>query len=73
MIDVDDPDAAIEFCDELLEDARTLPERAEDFATSIVEKVEDMKEWIEMNWRVTEGIANALENMRAGVDRWLNR
>ena len=69
MIDVNDPDGAIEFCERLIEDAGDLPERAEDFAHSVIEKAESMSEWIDSNSRVTEKIAAALENMRAAVDR----
>lgn len=69
-IDVNDPDAALEFCAELIEAANELPERAEDFAASVVEKTESIAEWIDTESRVTEKMASALENMRAGVDRW---
>ena len=72
-IDVNDPDAAIEFCVELISDANDLPERAEDFAHSVVEKAESMMEWIDTESRVTEKMAGALENMRAGVDRWMSQ
>lgn len=72
-IDVNDPDAAIEFCEELIGLAKELPERAEDFATSVIEKTESMMEWIDTESRVTEAIAAALENMRTGVERWLDR
>lgn len=73
MIDVTDPDAAIVFCEELIDDANAIPERGEDFANSVIEKTESMMEWIDSNSRVTEKMAEALENMRAGVDRWLKR
>lgn len=69
-IDVNDPDAALEFCAQLIEDAGDLPEVAEDFAASVIEKVESMAEWIDTESRVTDNIATALENMRAGVDKW---
>lgn len=69
-IDVNDPDAALKFCEELIEDAKALPERAEDFAHSVIEKVESMAEWIDTESKVTEKMADALENMRMGVDKW---
>lgn len=72
-VDVNDPEGAIEFCEELIEDARSLPERAEDFAASVIEKTESISEWIDANSVVTEKMAEALENMRRGVDRWLDR
>jgi hypothetical protein len=71
VYDLYDPDAALAFCEELLSDARDLPERAEDFAHSVVEKVESMAEWIDAHCRVTEPMAEALLNMRRGVDRWI--
>jgi hypothetical protein len=71
MSDLMDPEEAIEFCKELIKDANDLPERAEDFAHSVVEKVESMEEWIDTNSKVTEPMAEALRNMRSGVDKWL--
>jgi hypothetical protein len=77
-----DPDEALAFCDALLDDLDEvvrryendeLPDGAEDFATSVKPKVEDMREWIDMNSRVTDGIVGALRNIRRGTDAWLER
>jgi spore coat protein CotH len=68
-----DADAALAFCDELLEDVEDLPEAAEDFAADVSEKVESMREWIDANSRCTERMAEALLNMRRGADRWVGR
>lgn len=73
MADLTDPDEALTFCRELLSDLDELPERAEDFAHSVKEKVEGMEEWIDSNSAVTERMQGALLNMRGGVDRWLGR
>ena len=73
LIDLNDPDGWIAFCNQLVEDAGELPERAEDFAASVIEKAESISEWIEMESRVTEKQATALENMRTDVDRWTSR
>jgi hypothetical protein len=71
VYDLYDPNAAIEFAQEIIEDCGRLPERAEDFAHSVTEKAESMVAWIDERCAVTEGMAEALLNMRAGVDRWL--
>jgi hypothetical protein len=77
-----DPDEAIDFCEKLSEDLEELerlvyndelPDGAGDFAGEVKPKVEDMKDWIDMNSRVTDRMAKALEGMRGGVDRWLRR
>lgn len=48
-----------------------LPERAFDFGESITDKVIQMKEWISVHKHVTEKMADSLENMKSGVERWL--
>jgi hypothetical protein len=77
-----DPDEAIAFCEKLLEDLEELerrvyndelPDGAGDFAGEVKVKVEDMKDWIDVNSRVTDRMAGALEGIRGGVDRWLER
>lgn len=84
MADVNlyDPEEAMTFCDRLVEDLEEierrvyndeLPDGAEDFAGEVKPKVEDMRDWIDMNSRVTDRMAGALEGIRRGVDRWLER
>ena len=58
-------------CLALLARCEELPERAEDFAGSIIEKVEGMAEWAEENEHATEAMRHALENMADAVERWL--
>ena len=58
-------------CLALLARCEELPERAEDFAGSIIEKVEGMAEWAEENEHATEAMRHALENMADAVERLL--
>ena len=66
------PEDAIVLCDEILELIEELPDDAEDFGMQVGERVDDIKEWIEDNERCTDPQATALENMKAGVERWIN-
>lgn len=62
---------ALALCDEIRELLDDLPERADDFATSVEEKVDSIAEWIADNEHVTPAQLQALENMKAGCERWL--
>lgn len=66
-----DYEEAIELCDEILASLEDLPEQAEDFSDSVYEKVTSMRVWIEENERVTDKMISALENIQAGVSKWL--
>lgn len=71
-----DADDAIELCDEILgmiEDDidEEAYDRGFDFFSSVEEKVESMKIWIEENDKVTPKMVKALEGMRDGVARWI--
>jgi hypothetical protein len=66
-----DYEEAIEYAAEILIDLEDLPERADDFAESVREKVAGMKSWMVEHRRVTEKMIIALQNIRGGVDRWL--
>jgi hypothetical protein len=77
-----DPEEAIAFCEGLegdldeilrLHGNDEIPDGAEDFATEVKPKVEGMRDWIDLNSRVTDRMARALEGIRGGVDRWLGR
>ena len=77
-----DPEEAIAYCEKLKDDLDDLvrrvengelPDGAEDFATEVKVKVEDMSDWIDVNSRVTDRMATALENIRGGTDRWQGR
>lgn len=61
----------LDQCEEILGKIDELPERAEDFAASVQEKVEDIARWIEDSEKVTEAQCVALDNIQAGVEAWL--
>jgi hypothetical protein len=63
----------LDLCDEILELIEELPDAASDFGESIKDKVESMREWIEENETVTPKMYTALENMKAGCAKWLER
>jgi len=57
--------------EQALEQIPDLPERAEDFANSVDEKLCSIHEWITENEHVTEPQETAVANMIAAIDRWL--
>ncbi len=62
---------AVETIGAILERVAELPERAGDFAASVEEKLIDMAVWIEKNGAVTLSQQPAIENVDAGVAKWL--
>ena len=72
-MDVDDDswEHFIEDAEKLLRDVDDLPERAEEFADGVRERVEGMIEWARDNEHATDKMWSALYNMRDGVARWL--
>jgi len=62
-----------ERCSVVLAKLADLPERAEDFAEGAEAKVVSMCAWAEESGFATEKMANAVENIGAGADRWLER
>lgn len=58
-------------CRGILLDVEELPERAEEFAASVTEKITSMQTFAEINQHVTDKQREAAENMAAGVKRWL--
>jgi len=60
----------LDNAEQLLADVEELPDRAEDFADSVKEKVEGMVDWARDNEHVTGPMETALDNMAAGVARW---
>lgn len=66
-------DEALDQCDRIADLCEQVPERGEDFASSVLEKVESIRDWIEENDHVTEKQLKSLENMEAGVLRWVER
>lgn len=63
----------VEECDRVLDRIDDLPERAEDFADGVREKIEGMRSWSTENEHVTEAMSDAVENIDGGVGRWLDR
>lgn len=57
---------AAEQCDD-------IPERGEEFATSVKERLEGIAETIERTRTVTTAQARAIENMEHGIERWIER
>lgn len=55
----------------LLCDLDDLPSRASGFADSVREKTEGMVAWAQSEEHVTERMREALDNMAAGVARWM--
>ncbi len=47
-----------------------LSEAAYDFAVSVEEKLSSMAEWIEQNEHITPKQILAIQNMKAGIERW---
>ena len=64
----DDVQEWIDTCNDILEACDDVPEHAEDFALSVSEKIEDMRDWMILNRRVTEGMKTAIGNMQAGLE-----
>ena len=62
---------AIGLCDEIDNMITELPERAEEFGSSLTEKVASFRETIEKTKRASDKQITALENMRDGAEKWL--
>lgn len=60
------------ICDRILEECEDVPERAEDFAISVSEKIESMACWIENNNRITPAMKQAIENMDEAIGKMRN-
>lgn len=63
---------AVEMAESLLDRIDELPERAEDFAIGVEEKVRDMLSWMKKHHDVTPRIVDALDNISRGVERWFS-
>ena len=65
-----DYEEALDLCDEIVEGCGVIPDEGEDFAESVREKTESMREWIASKRVVTPKMEMALVNMKRGVDNW---
>ena len=64
---------ALNLVAEIESEADDVPERGEDFATSVVEKAKDIGSTIEENEHVTDAQQDALDNMMSGLQRWTRK
>lgn len=56
-----------------IEDAASqMPERAEDFTDSILEKASSIKQYVEKAKRASPAQISALENMLSGLEKWIH-
>lgn len=62
----------LDQCDEIMDLLDELPERAEEFATSAMETVQDIAAWIQENRAITPRQCAALDNIQSGAERWSN-
>ena len=62
---------ADELCDEILEDIDDIPGAGQDFADSVRAKVESIQLTIQDNANATDKQVTALQNIHAGVKKWL--
>jgi hypothetical protein len=63
---------ALEQCDTIAAMCEEVPERGADFAIGVAEKAADIRLTIERMQVVTRFQQDALDNMEAGVSRWLD-
>jgi hypothetical protein len=56
---------------EVLDGLGDLPDRAEEFADSVREKLEGMVKWAEEEGHATNAMINAVQNMAEAVGKWL--
>ena len=61
-----------QLADEISDLMDEMPERAEDFANSILDKSLGIINFIEDHDKVTLSQLEALTNMKAGLEKWLN-
>lgn len=64
---------ALDICKEISNMVEQLPEQAEDFGQSVESKMLSIRDWIEKNDHATDKQVNALENMHAGLKKWVDK
>lgn len=67
----DDADATLEEIEAALELVDDLPDRAQEFGESVSEKLRAIAETIERTGEVTERQQTAIDNMSAGIRKWM--
>ena len=73
MCDECDWESEIERCNSLMDMCNEVPERGEEYASSVHEKAGSISATIEDNQHVTEKQMEAIDNMMAGVQRCIDR
>jgi hypothetical protein len=61
----------LEDIEAALADVPDLPDRAEEFANSVDEKLRSIHEWVTEHDHITDAQQDAVANMISGVDKWL--
>ena len=64
--------AFLDAGNEAVSDAEDIPERGEDFADSVMEKIESMMKTVEKTERVSDNQWGALQRMHEGILKWLH-
>ncbi len=64
---------ALELVDSIVDGCGQIPERGQEYAESVSERATDIGRTIEERQFVTDKQMSALENMLAGVNRWIER
>lgn len=62
---------ALELIDEALELVERMPERGQEYAESAAENLNGIADTIERKNEVTPGQLAAIENIKAGLERWV--
>jgi hypothetical protein len=62
----------VTLCEAIYEMIDELPERAEEFGDSVKNKTLDIQKTIEDRNAATPAQVQALENMKAGLERWIH-
>ena len=62
---------ALRDIEEALETIQELPDRAEDFANSVDEKLRSIHEWVTEHKHITDAQQEAVANMTGAIDNWL--
>lgn len=70
VIALDDIDTALERIDEM--PLASLPDTAEDFASSAIRTLEGIRDWVGSHEHVTEAQMGAITNIRSGVEKWFH-
>jgi hypothetical protein len=71
-LDQDDWESWANLCDELVAVCENeLPDKAAEFAESVIEKLTSMAESIAQRETITENQRNAISNMERGISKWI--